>query len=176
MTQQQMMGHLRCYPAIFQTDNTSVAGALIELTFPSDVPAGTSPVFDALPSCPDPRVHVELLPQATLKVRPLAMKRLIGNLIDNARKHAGPDITLRTARESNDIVLSVLDRGPGIPPEEVDRLKQPFTRRDVSRSGHSGAGLGLAIVERIARIHGGRFELLPRAGGGTEARVTLPLS
>ena len=122
------------------------------------------------------QIALELLPQATLKVRPLAMKRLIGNLIDNARKHAGPDITLRTARESNDIVLSVLDRGPGIPPEEVDRLKQPFTRRDVSRSGHSGAGLGLAIVERIARIHGGRFELLPRAGGGTEARVTLPLS
>ena len=58
----------------------------------------------------------------------------------------------------------------------VDRLKQPFTRLDASRSGHSGAGLGLAIVERIAKAHGGTFDLLPRAGGGTEARVVLPIA
>lgn len=121
-------------------------------------------------------ITLELAPHATMKMRPLAMKRLIGNLIDNARKHAGPEITLRTAREANNIVLSVLDRGPGIPPEEVERLKQPFTRLDISRSGHSGAGLGLAIVERIAKAHGGQFALLPRAGGGTEARVTFPLA
>ena len=121
------------------------------------------------------QITLELEPHATLRMRPLAMKRLIGNLIDNARKHAGPDIALRTARIGADIVLSVLDRGPGIPPDEVERLKQPFTRLDASRSGHSGAGLGLAIVERIARSHGGKFELLPRTGGGTEARVSLRL-
>ena len=122
------------------------------------------------------QITLELDPRATLKMRPLAMKRLIGNLIDNARKHAGGDITLRTSRDGHNLVLSVLDRGPGIPPEEVERLKQPFTRLDQARSGHSGAGLGLAIVERIARVHGGKFELLPRTGGGTEARVTFPLS
>ena len=121
-------------------------------------------------------ITLELLPQATLRMRPLSVKRLIGNLIDNARKHAGPDITLRTLREGSNIVLSVLDRGPGIPPEEVERLKQPFTRIDMARSGHSGAGLGLAIIERIAKAHAGKFELLPRPGGGTEARVTLPLA
>jgi two-component system osmolarity sensor histidine kinase EnvZ len=118
-------------------------------------------------------ISLELAPEATLKMRPLAMKRLIGNLIDNARKHAAGDITLRTAHEGGNIVLSVLDRGPGIPPEEVERLKQPFTRLDKARSGHSGAGLGLAIVERIARAHGGQFALLPRPGGGTEARLTF---
>ena len=53
------------YPAIFQTDNTSAAGALIELTFPSDAPPGTPPAFTSVPTCPDPRVTVELLPQAT---------------------------------------------------------------------------------------------------------------
>ncbi len=121
------------------------------------------------------QIALELAPQATLQLRPLAMKRLIGNLIDNARKHAGTDITLRTAREANHIVLSVLDRGPGIPPAEVERLKQPFTRLDAARSGHSGAGLGLAIVERIAKAHAGTFDLLPRPGGGIEARVTLPM-
>ena len=122
------------------------------------------------------KITLDFLDDATLRLRPLAMKRLIGNLIENARKHAGSDITLRTARSGGSIVLSVLDRGPGIPLEEVDRLKQPFTRLDVSRSGHSGAGLGLAIVERIAKVHGGTFDLLPRAGGGTEARVTLSIA
>ena len=122
------------------------------------------------------QMTLEFAPQATLRMRPLAMKRLIGNLIDNARKHAGPAITLRTARDGANIVFSVLDRGPGIPPEEVERLKQPFTRLDVSRSGHSGAGLGLALVERNAKVHGGTIELLPRPDGGTEARVSLPLT
>ncbi len=71
-------------------------------------------------------------------------------------------------------VLAVLDRGPGIPPGLAERLKQPFTRRDEARSGSSGAGLGLAIADRVARLHGGRLDLLAREGGGLEARVTLP--
>jgi two-component system osmolarity sensor histidine kinase EnvZ len=74
---------------------------------------------------------------------------------------------------SGEFSISVLDRGPGIAPDQVDRLKQPFTRLDSSRTGASGAGLGLAIVERIAKIHNGTFELLPREGGGTEARVAF---
>jgi two-component system osmolarity sensor histidine kinase EnvZ len=56
----------------------------------------------------------------------------------------------------------------------VERVKQPFMRRDDARSGSSGAGLGLAIADRVARLHGGTLELLPREGGGLEARVTLP--
>jgi two-component system osmolarity sensor histidine kinase EnvZ len=55
-------------------------------------------------------------------------------------------------------------------------LKQAFTRRDAARSGSSGAGLGLAIADRVASLHGGTLELLPREGGGLEARVSLPLS
>jgi two-component system, OmpR family, osmolarity sensor histidine kinase EnvZ len=66
-----------------------------------------------------------------------------------------------------------MDRGPGIPVTEVERLKRPFTRLDDSRAGASGAGLGLAIVERVARTHGGMLDLLPREGGGLVARLTL---
>ncbi len=121
------------------------------------------------------RITLDLDPHATLKIRPLAIKRLLANLVDNARKHAGDDITITTRREGGHLVLAVADRGPGIPPAEVERLKQPFTRLDASRSGQSGAGLGLAIVDRIAKAHGASFELLPRAGGGTEARVRFPL-
>ena len=71
-------------------------------------------------------------------------------------------------------MLEVADRGPGISADQVERLKRPFTRGEPARSGAGGAGLGLAIVERIARLHGGTLDLLPREGGGTIARVTLP--
>ncbi len=78
-------------------------------------------------------------------------------------------------------MLAVLDRGPGIPPALAERLKQPFTRRDEARSGSSGAGLGLAIADRVARLHGGRLDLLAREGGGpggachaSAGRVTRP--
>jgi two-component system osmolarity sensor histidine kinase EnvZ len=70
--------------------------------------------------------------------------------------------------------IEVRDRGPGIPAEEADRLKLPFTRLEAARSNAVGAGLGLAIVERIARAHGGALDLLPREGGGLVARITIP--
>ena len=119
-------------------------------------------------------VHCELGEVPVLMLRPLAMQRLTDNLIANAVRHAGGEILVRTTHEGDQATLAVLDRGPGIPAGQVERLKEPFTRRDEARSGSSGAGLGLAIANRVAAIHGGRLELLPREGGGLEARVTLP--
>jgi two-component system, OmpR family, osmolarity sensor histidine kinase EnvZ len=118
-------------------------------------------------------VALELDDVAAIALRPMAVRRVIANLIDNANKHAGGEITLRTRMQESDVVISVLDRGAGIAPEDAERLKQPFTRYSDSRAGASGAGLGLAIVDRIAKIHQGMFDLLPREGGGLEARVTL---
>jgi two-component system osmolarity sensor histidine kinase EnvZ len=120
------------------------------------------------------KVRCELDAVPVLALRPLAMQRLIDNLLGNAARHAGGEITLRTALSDDRVVVAVLDRGPGIAPDMVERLKEPFTRLDASRSGSSGAGLGLAIADRIARLHGGTLELLPRAGGGLEARVSFP--
>jgi two-component system osmolarity sensor histidine kinase EnvZ len=116
------------------------------------------------------------LPDAVeLPVRPMALRRLLANLVDNALRYAGQDkpidILLRAA--GDEISLEVRDRGPGIPAEQVERLKRPFTRLDAARRDASGAGLGLAIVDRICRAHGARFDLLPRPGGGLIARVTL---
>jgi len=111
-------------------------------------------------------------------MRATAMSRLLTNLIDNALAYGAPPVDVRTARNGSALILDVADRGPGVPPGEAERLKRPFTRAAASRSradGAPGAGLGLAIVERIARLHGGHFDLLPREGGGTVARVTLPL-
>jgi two-component system osmolarity sensor histidine kinase EnvZ len=119
-------------------------------------------------------VRCELSEVPLLMLRPLAMQRLVDNLLGNAARHAGGEVLVRTQDADGDVVLSVLDRGPGIPRDMVERLKEPFTRRDEARSGSSGAGLGLAIANRVATLHGGRLELMPREGGGLEARLTLP--
>ena len=106
------------------------------------------------------------------------MKRLLTNLIGNARHHAGNGIEVAAYvsgdRNAPYVVLSVLDRGAGIDPSELDTIFNPFIRGDRARSG-KGTGLGLAIVKRIAAMHGGNVELRNRSGGGLEARVRLPL-
>ena len=82
---------------------------------------------------------------------------------------------METSARDQEIVIEVRDRGPGIPAGELDRVKLPFTRLDPARSGGASAGLGLAIAERVVRLHGGSLALLPREGGGLIARVTLPI-
>ena len=112
-------------------------------------------------------------------LRSTALSRLVANLIDNAIAYGAPPVEVTTRADGGRVVLDIVDRGPGIAPGEVERLKQPFTRASAARtdaSGAAGAGLGLAIVDRIARLHGGSFELLPRDGGGTVARVTIPIA
>ena len=110
-----------------------------------------------------------------LKVQPQALRRAVSNLIDNALRHAGADQPLLLALRSNgrNVEIDVADRGPGIPEEQAERLKLPFTRLDAARGNAIGAGLGLAIVDRIARSHGGHLDLLARSGGGLIARVVL---
>jgi two-component system osmolarity sensor histidine kinase EnvZ len=103
----------------------------------------------------------------------LAVRRAIANLVDNALRYAGQPVEIEARERDGEIVVEVRDRGPGIPPGEVERLKRPFTRLDDSRTGPAGSGLGLAIVERVARAHGGRLELRPREGGGLLARLAL---
>ena len=122
------------------------------------------------------RIELHLAELPALMLRPLALLRLAANLINNALRHGGgtAPVEVQTRREGEYLILEVRDRGPGIPPEEAERLKQPFTRLETARTGAASAGLGLAIVERVARGHGGRFDLLPREGGGLVARVTLP--
>ena len=105
----------------------------------------------------------------------LAVRRAITNLVDNALRHAGEPIEIKVSNSNRHAAVEVLDRGPGIPAAETERLKRPFTRLDAARSGPGGAGLGLAIVERIAQAHRGRLELLPREGGGLAARLVLPV-
>ena len=108
-----------------------------------------------------------------LKIQALAIQRLLTNLIDNALRHGGEDVEIETAAENGRVRLSVLDRGPGIPAADAERMMQPFTRMNEARST-AGSGLGLAIVDRIAKIHGASVRLLARDGGGLEVRVEFP--
>jgi len=110
---------------------------------------------------------------APFRFAPLAVRRAVSNLVDNALRYAGEPVEIAARHEAGNVVIEVLDRGPGIPAEETERLKRPFTRLDEARSGPGGAGLGLAIVDRIARSHGGRLELGARSGGGLAARLVL---
>jgi two-component system, OmpR family, osmolarity sensor histidine kinase EnvZ len=119
-------------------------------------------------------VKVESAPLPALKLRPVAIQRLLDNLIGNAVRYSDGEIVIRTGVQAGRTALSVLDRGPGIPVDQVERLKRPFTRLESARTGGGHAGLGLAIVDRIAAIHGAVLSLLPRDGGGLEARVTFP--
>jgi two-component system, OmpR family, osmolarity sensor histidine kinase EnvZ len=119
----------------------------------------------------DIRFHPAPLPE--LSLRATAMSRLIVNLIDNALRYGAPPVDVTTHLERGAVVIEIADRGGGIPPDQVARLKRPFTRGDPARSGAPGAGLGLAIVERIARLHNARFDLLAREGGGTLARIVM---
>lgn len=122
-------------------------------------------------------VTTAVLPAPTfITGQPQALRRAIGNLIDNALRYAGANqpVELSLERTEKTITLCVSDRGPGIPADAVERMKRPFTRLETARSNTHGAGLGLAIVTRIIRAHHGRLDLLPRPEGGLIARITLP--
>ncbi len=104
----------------------------------------------------------------------LGLRRLIANLIDNAVKYGGvARASLRA--ETGFAVIEIEDDGPGVAPEEIERLFEPFYRHEPSRSRETGGiGLGLAVVRSIARAHGGDVTLRNRPQGGLVARVMLP--
>jgi two-component system osmolarity sensor histidine kinase EnvZ len=120
-------------------------------------------------------VATELSNVPELPLQAMAMRRVVLNLIDNALRYGEKEVSVAVRAENGAAVLEVADRGPGIPASEVERLKRPFTRLQIARSDKGGAGLGLAIVERVVRAHRGSFELLAREGGGLIARIRLPI-
>jgi signal transduction histidine kinase len=103
-----------------------------------------------------------------------ALKRAIRNLLDNAVKY-GKSGTVAMRRASKAIEITVDDEGPGIPPEELARVLEPFYRLDESRSRDTGGvGLGLAIAQSIVETHGGSLALSNRPERGLRVRLSLP--
>lgn len=104
------------------------------------------------------------------------LARLIRNLVENAQRHApGSPIEVETRAEGGWAILRVMDRGPGVPEEDRERIFEPFYRRPGMREGaDKGVGLGLALVRQIARRHDGTAICRPRDGGGTCFEISLP--
>ncbi|WP_066553037.1 ATP-binding protein [Croceicoccus bisphenolivorans] len=111
-----------------------------------------------------------------IMARSLPLRRAIGNLVQNAL-HYGGNVALSVSRNDNDYVISVEDDGPGIGEEMLEDAVQPFVRLDDARRRDApGMGLGLAIVDRIARTEGGELVLRNREQGGLSATIRLPLA
>ncbi|SBV99168.1 Histidine kinase [uncultured Alphaproteobacteria bacterium] len=109
-----------------------------------------------------------------LSCRTQALKRAIGNLIDNAVNYGGSAHVALTV-EIGRVNVTVSDRGPGLPSAQLEAVFQPFYRGDASRSrATGGSGLGLSITREIASAHGGTVTLANRPGGGLVATLTLP--
>lgn len=110
----------------------------------------------------------------TALVSPVALRRMLNNLVDNAVAYGG-DVTLEAQVADGEARVAVLDRGPGLPDAMLARVTAPFERGEASRNRRTGgAGLGLSIVQALAQAQGGRLVLANREGGGLMATIALP--
>ncbi|MBO9557731.1 MAG: HAMP domain-containing protein [Caulobacter sp.] len=120
------------------------------------------------------QASVELGEKIIIDGDPVALRRLLTNLIENGLKYGG-SVQGRVRAEGRLAVIEIDDNGPGIPPAELDRVFEPFFRSEPSRNRETGGiGLGLAVVRSVARAHGGDVTLHNRPEGGLRARVELP--
>lgn len=117
---------------------------------------------------------VERAEKTIIEGDPVALKRLVSNLVENALKYGGR-ARGRAFSEDGMAIIEIDDDGPGVPPADLERVFEPFYRGEPSRNRETGGmGLGLAVVRSLARAHGGDVTLANRLGGGLRATVKLP--
>jgi two-component system OmpR family sensor kinase len=133
---------------------------------------------------PDREITLEILPDTgplTVLADESRLRQVVGNLMTNALTHtpAGTPVCLRLFRAGGDAVIEVADRGPGLSPEQAERVFERFYRVDAARTrragGGSGTGLGLAIVAALVSAHRGTVEVDSGPDGGATFRVRLPI-
>jgi two-component system sensor histidine kinase MtrB len=122
---------------------------------------------DAVLEMPDDRIVIESDPRR--------LERILTNLLENAREHApGALVVVRLRATAERVEITVADRGPGVPPDRLDRIFDRFFMADPSRRG--GSGLGLAIASEHAALLGGRLRTRNRDGGGLAIELMLPVT
>jgi len=148
-----------------RTDPVAVTAGMVDFYAPLAEVKG-----QALAVAPDSLAEGE----AAVMADPPLLAQAVGNLMDNAVKYTprGGRVTVRVQRTPESVHIHIMDNGAGIRPEERSRVLRPFQRGDSSRTS-PGSGLGLSLVQSIARFHGGRL-VLRDAGPGVCATITLP--
>ncbi|WP_449288633.1 ATP-binding protein [Massilia haematophila] len=135
---------------------------------------------------PDVRTSTEITEGIRVMGNETDLRRVINNVVENARRYArtpGKDVTeiefscqVRTTPHGRRAVVEIGDHGPGVPPDQINQLLKPFTRLDTARGQANGAGLGLAIVERVVTRHNAELTVRNREGGGLLVQLALPLA
>ncbi|MFK3736774.1 sensor histidine kinase [Massilia sp. TN1-12] len=135
---------------------------------------------------PDVRTTIEVDPDVVVLGNPVDLRRVINNVIENARRYGktpGEDVTeidiachVKLTGHGRRAVVEINDRGVGVPEDQIQQLLRPFTRLDSARGQANGSGLGLAIVERVLTRHNAELTVSNRAGGGLLLQFTLPLA
>ncbi len=139
-----------------------------------------SAVESAMPGAREKNIllHVDCEKGLAAELNASLMEQAVFNLVDNAVKYSeeGTRVEIKACRDNNDIVIQVIDEGPGIPPEHLPHIFERFYRVDKSRSRKlGGTGLGLSIVKHIAQLHGGRVEVKSTPGKGTTFTIRIPV-
>jgi len=128
----------------------------------------------------DVRIHSEIAGGIAIMGNTTDLKRVVGNLIENARRYGKTpftdraDIDILCRMSGNDAIVEIADHGPGVPDADMERLLRPFTRLDTARGQANGAGLGLAIVERVVKRLHGTLVLSNRDSGGLRIAISIP--
>jgi two-component system osmolarity sensor histidine kinase EnvZ len=135
---------------------------------------------------PNMRVATEVDPDVHVLGNATDLRRVINNLVENARKYArtpGADhididiaCHVRATGHGRRAVITLQDHGPGVPDDQIAQLLKPFTRLDTARGQANGAGLGLAIVDRVLSRHNAELSVRNREGGGLVVQLALPLA
>lgn len=120
-------------------------------------------------------ISVSLAPDLIVRADADDVARIVGNLLDNARRHGAGPIQLQTGSTDGLAYVEVVDHGPGIAEADAERIFEPFYRVRADAASPSGSGLGLAIASELASRHGGRLRVVSRPGSGATFRLELPL-
>lgn len=168
----------------------AIIGQFLEYAKPTDTAqVGSVDVSALLTECAreagrlsDVQVSMNIANDVNVFGNATDLKRVIANLVENARRYGKTAncnttyVDMACKVDGHQAIIDISDRGPGVPEADMERLLRPFTRLDQARSQANGAGLGLAIVERIVKRHNGALKLSNKKGGGLRIRISIPIT